>query len=763
MKNTIFKSSLIALLAQFFILPATLAAEPATYFPAELPYYLELDTNQEHPFNNMLKDLLIDNLEIPEDEPVVKILLENIDQTKLAVGFMDGRINTQPIMLLTLSIDQEAFDKISKSENVDVSELGSGKNIYQVEEGFYFTYLGGNLISSNEFGLISDLLLTKNTSSLYNSASFQNFQDNLQNPGFLKVYLNLEKLLASETFESSEIPGLLNLPQLFKAEGISLQQNLNGFNAEVYLEMTPESDYPINDLLFVPEIYKKINADKLAFYQESFNINAQTSLWPAMFGTEFDFFGEIKTLLQDELNLNWETDLAPLLQNRTAISMHYSDQIIPEFSLITQIGNSTTAQNTNQKLIAKLTEILNEQVDTYYQTYLDDQAYLEEFNSAEFQATVSKEEFTQGLMTISESVLPNGKFTTFTLKENQYTTSTQSDFQFKISMGTTLDGFWVITLADPAKLFSPNGLLADSEFNKNYQNRSQRVTDISFVNFTNLNSFLKNVFNLVAMGSTEETMPEELSLFLEPLQSMYSETISVGNNGLKGNIKINLDINKLSNYQELFERLMASDFLSEFEDLDPLEEVSTAIEFNPEQCIYNDVSANDWFYFYIGDICFDKIMTGYDNQFKPNQAITRAEFIKTVMAAQDHLGYFYTSVEPEVYFSDIEASQWYAYSVNKARAHQIVEGFSDNTFRPNQPITRAEAIQIIYNLNDHSGQPANPNFQDVSTSDWFYQAVSYAKESGLVGGKNNLLFAPQENLTRAETAKIINNYINFNQ
>lgn len=762
MKNKIFKSSLIALLAQFFILPSALAADPATYFPAELPYYIELDSIQEHPFNNMLKDLLIDNLEIPQDEPVIKILLENIDQTKLAVGFMDGRINTQPIMLLTLSISQEAFDQIAKSENVDVSDLGSGKKIYQVEEGFYFTYLGGNLVSSNEFGLISDLLLTKNTTNLYNSTSFQNFQDNIQHPGFLKVYLNLEKLLSSETFESAEIPVLLNLPQLFKAEGISLQQNLNGFNAEIYLEMSPESNYPINDLLFVPEIYKKINADKLAFYQESFNLSTQTSLWPALFGTEFDLLGEIKTVLQDELELNWETDLAPLLQGRTAISMHYSDQIIPEFSLITEVGNSAIAQNTNQKLITKLTEIFNEELDNSYQSYLVDQAYLEEFNSTEFQATVSKEEFAQGLMTISESILPNGKFTTFTLKENQYTEPTQADFKLTISIGTTLDGFWVITLADPAKLFNTNGLLADSEFNKNYLNRSQKVTDISFINFSNLNNYIKTVFNFVAMGSTEETMPEELSLFLEPLQSMYSETISVGNNGLKGNIKINLDISKLSNYQELFERLMASDFLNEFQNLDSLEHSITAIEFDPEQCLFSDAAMNDWFYFYINDICFDKIMTGYDNQFKPNQAITRAEFIKTVMAAQDHLGYFYTSVEPEVYFSDIEATQWYAYSVNKARAHQIIEGFADNTFRPNQPITRAEAIQIIYNLNTHSSQPANPNFQDVSASDWFYQAVAYAKEAGLVGGKTSLTFAPQENLTRAETAKIISNYININ-
>ncbi|MGL5830552.1 MAG: S-layer homology domain-containing protein [Candidatus Altimarinota bacterium] len=763
MKNLLFKSALATLLAQFFIMPSALAADPALYFPADAPYYLELDTNQQHPFKDMLKDLLIDNLEIDTDTAEAKILLENIDKTKLAIGLMEGRINSQPIMLSALSLDQASFDKLIQSEAVDSSDLGSGRKVYQIEEDFYFTYLGGNLIASNEFGLISDLLLTKNSNNLYQSPGFQNFNNNIQNSGFLKVYLNLEKLFSSEGLDPDQIPALMHFNNLFKTEGISLQQNINGFNAEVYVELSPESGYPINSLLFIPEIYKKINAENLAYYQESYNLATQTTLLSSMFGLdeELDIMGEVKSFLESELNLNWDTDLAPLLQKRSAIIMHNSNELIPALSLVTEVSNSSIAQNTNQKLIDKLTEILNEEIENSYQIYLEEQKYLQEYYPDQFEVTKSIAEFSKGLLTITKSS-SNGSFTTFTLNSDPQAENYLPEPKITITLGVTTSGYWVLTLGDVNNLFNTNGLLEDSEFNKHYQNRNQKVTDIAFVNFSNITNYLKNFSKLMAVGSENSELPEEFNLFLDPLQSMFSETVSLGNNTLKSNIKLNLDISKLSNYQELFERLMSSEFINDFDEFEA-PDLATAIEFTPDHCLnFNDVNSSDWFSSYVTDICFEKIMTGYDNQFKPNQAITRAEFIKAVMSAQDQLGYFYTTVEPEKYFSDVNQSEWYAFSINKARAHQIIDGFSDNTFRPNQPITRAEAIQIIYNLNEHSTTHGNPNFQDVSMSDWFYKAVAYGKEAGLVSGKTTSSFAPQDNLTRAETAKIISNYLYAN-
>lgn len=760
MKKFLLQSSLAILLGIFFVSPTSLAASnPATYFPAEVPYYLELDANQQHPFKNMLKDLLMDNLELDTNSDETAILLKNIDKTKLAIGFMDGRINAQPIMLAAFNLEPADFDQLIKSEQVDISDLGSGKKVYQIGEGFYFTYLGGNIVGSNEFGLISDLLLTKNSNNLFQSVDFQNFQKNINNEGFLKAFINIEKAFSSKNVTTEQVAPFLNLTNLLKIEGINLQQNSSGFNGEVYLEFSPDSNYPISDLLFVPEIYKKINSNKLFLYQESYNLNSQINLLPKTLGLgdEMDFLGEFKTNLKNELGINWDTEIAPLIQKRTAISIHENNQIIPAISLVTEVGNSATVQSTNEKLVSKLTEIFNQEVENSYQTYLEDQSYLEEYYPQEFQPTISKEEFIKEHLNISKSS-NNGKFTTLTLSTHSHTSTGLPALKFSLTLGTTNDGYWVITSGDLSELFNINGLLADSEFSKNYQNRSQKVTDISFINFPSLKTYLVNLDKTVS-GKAEGSLSEELSLFLDPLKNIYSETISLEGKSIKSNIKVNLDITKMSNYQTLFDKLMESNFIDDLEDFDA-EEIATAIEFNPEHCLsFQDVQSNDWFSTYVTDICFNNIMNGFGSEFKPNQAITRAEFIKTVMAAQDYLGYFYTTVEPQTYFSDVNVSDWYAAPINRARAHHVVDGFTDNTFRPNQPITRAEAMQIIYNLNEHATPFNNPNFQDVATTDWFYPAVAYGKAIGIISGKTNNNFAPSDNLTRAETAKIIQNYL----
>ncbi len=84
-------------------------------------------------------------------------------------------------------------------------------------------------------------------------------------------------------------------------------------------------------------------------------------------------------------------------------------------------------------------------------------------------------------------------------------------------------------------------------------------------------------------------------------------------------------------------------------------------------------------------------------------------------------------------------------------------GYSDGTFRPDSPITRAEAALIFYRL-DAGKEPtisAKNIFTDVDSSAWYYKAVLHLSDKGILVGDNNGLFRPDDNLTRAEFAKIV--------
>lgn len=83
-------------------------------------------------------------------------------------------------------------------------------------------------------------------------------------------------------------------------------------------------------------------------------------------------------------------------------------------------------------------------------------------------------------------------------------------------------------------------------------------------------------------------------------------------------------------------------------------------------------------------------MSGYpDGTFKPDRSISRAEYISLVNRAAG-----YKDTQP-LSFSDASASDWFAGDVSKAIAAGYISGYSNNSFKPNQPITREEGACIL--------------------------------------------------------------------
>lgn len=106
-------------------------------------------------------------------------------------------------------------------------------------------------------------------------------------------------------------------------------------------------------------------------------------------------------------------------------------------------------------------------------------------------------------------------------------------------------------------------------------------------------------------------------------------------------------------------------------------------------------------------------------------------------------------------YSDISSSHWAFAEINFLSARGIINGYTDGSFRPNQPIRRIDAAKmIVLALDlDTKGRP-NPNYLDMKPGDYGYEfAATLADESVMTGRRGE--FKPNDPLTRAEMAKII--------
>ena len=164
-----------------------------------------------------------------------------------------------------------------------------------------------------------------------------------------------------------------------------------------------------------------------------------------------------------------------------------------------------------------------------------------------------------------------------------------------------------------------------------------------------------------------------------------------------------------------------------------------------------------WAQAVIEDMLARMIINGVgQNQFKPNQDITRGEFAAILVRA---LGL--KPDEGQTPFSDVNSSDWYQRAVQTAHARNLVNGYEDGTFRPNEKITREQAMLILARAMKVTGlseklstSGANEvwnTFVDSSTvSAWAAEGVRDSLISGIVSGRNGHVLALKANITRAE-------------
>lgn len=146
---------------------------------------------------------------------------------------------------------------------------------------------------------------------------------------------------------------------------------------------------------------------------------------------------------------------------------------------------------------------------------------------------------------------------------------------------------------------------------------------------------------------------------------------------------------------------------------------------------------------------------GYeDGTFGAAREITRAEVVAMVSRLlknpiDENKNY-------DTNFTDVAADAWYKNYIGFLAQYNIVEGYGDGTFAPANKITRAEMTAILARAAKFQLTGSATTFSDVDNSFWAKAYIATMAEKGLVNGYPDGTFAPNKNITRAETVTILN-------
>lgn len=113
-------------------------------------------------------------------------------------------------------------------------------------------------------------------------------------------------------------------------------------------------------------------------------------------------------------------------------------------------------------------------------------------------------------------------------------------------------------------------------------------------------------------------------------------------------------------------------------------------------------------------------------------------------------------------FTDVRTSDWFYDPVKYVYEEGLMTGTGATAFAPNVTTTRAMIVSILYRLEGGPAVSGNSSpFNDVHTSDWYYDAVRWAERTGVVGGVGDGRFTPNTAITREQLAAMLMNYANY--
>ena len=150
---------------------------------------------------------------------------------------------------------------------------------------------------------------------------------------------------------------------------------------------------------------------------------------------------------------------------------------------------------------------------------------------------------------------------------------------------------------------------------------------------------------------------------------------------------------------------------------------------------------------------------GYDDgTFRPDKNMSRAEaaaiFARLISEQKGE------KISGKSDFADVKSSEWYSKFIGYIEKYGIIKGYSDNTFKPDENISRAEfvAMTVRFNslFNDVKKGSYTVKYTDVANNYWAYSDIAYAKHAGWLNGYADGTFKGDNAITRAEVVTVVN-------
>lgn len=179
---------------------------------------------------------------------------------------------------------------------------------------------------------------------------------------------------------------------------------------------------------------------------------------------------------------------------------------------------------------------------------------------------------------------------------------------------------------------------------------------------------------------------------------------------------------------------------------------------------FSDLESVPWAVESIKGLVEKEIVNGIGgNKFDPDGDVLREQFVKMAVLAAGFVPQDGVSA-----FADVENGQWYSGYINSAVSNNIVNGIEPDRFGVGENVTRQDAAAVLYRIAKQQGASFAANgaafADDSDIADYAKEAVYAMRAAGVINGREDNKFCPEEKCSRAEAAKMIYEFIrNFKE
>ncbi len=729
--------------------------------PASTVMYMEIDLNQ---LPASVSDLITAKISSAvgetgdeKEERMKKLFLDIFKAKRGYIALKDFSITSEDAYGFAVPITEAQWKEMLAIKD-EAEKKVSGTHEYYVDTEISFASLDGYLMLGQP-GFLTALFASYDKGEfLSGSLQYSNTVKKLSPGNFFTLFFDYKSAMNDlETMMNGALEkkdSLSTITDVIREVALGMKKTDDGASIQTVVTKGPESEKYYAP--FLPSLYKLAPAKKPLLYFEGFNVKKiydyQIGQYDSLTGGESK---ELTDELKDELGFDVVTDFINLLTKGYSFTIeNNASSLVPNMTLMADVKGDEAAMKASlkklHKAMKKQAKGKKEMVTVIDPTTPDGADFSLVINLPEYDKDLDLGEASNTL-TLGFEVNKDGILLVSTdagLVSKYGMGFDAKDFGAQISSAQTLSLFSA-DLQEVVKLFTRTTEMQYSQLSEEYQK------------FFKAESALKHIATIAAPWhsiiaySSSDTASVSSTVGFNFDSSVY--TGAYWTQAAAAWKAINKASKQLSRLQDSFSDVDGQSWFNP--QVTMLRAHGIVKGYYPEQDVIPSAAAQK--------------MT--HQEFRPGNHVTRAEFLTMLYrgvegdAAPSYFGLDDISSDEGVDgFSDVGFSDWHFDVVQKAAGKGLVSGFKDGTFRPNAPISRAEAVAMIGRFYEHYNEleifvdlpfRESKAFPDVAKDAWYYKQTDLAYQLGVVNGSSSGKFEPSRSLNRAESATLIYNLL----